>query len=120
MKPNDMQIGGNHYKKLEYEHWDFVTDVTFSDSYLKGCCSKYIVRWRDKNGIEDLQKALHYLDKIISLNINTVMVNDTALQIFVRQLNEPERQIIIDLYMLNYQSARQALEKLISEVSRNG
>lgn len=120
MNPNDMQIGGNHYKNQKYEHWDFATDVTFSDSYLKGCCSKYIVRWRDKNGIEDLQKALHYLDKIISLNFNTVMVNDSALRKFAEQLNEPERQIIVDMYMLNYQSARQALEKLISEVSHNG
>ena len=31
---------------------------------------KYITRWRDKGGVDDLRKARHYLDKLIELEDN--------------------------------------------------
>jgi len=60
MDVNDMQIGGTHYRN-KYIHWDFVCDTYMP--YLLGCATKYVSRWRDKNGVEDLRKALHYLAK---------------------------------------------------------
>lgn len=63
MDANDYQIGGNHYK-IEYEHWDFVVDIKCP--YLPAIALKYVSRWRDKGRpIEDLRKALHYLQKTI-------------------------------------------------------
>lgn len=59
-KANDRQVGGDHYKS-EYQHWDFVPDVGVN--YLLGTASKYVTRWRKKNGIQDLEKAIHYIDK---------------------------------------------------------
>ena len=35
--------------------------------FIEGNVIKYIVRWRDKNGIADLQKARHYIDMLIEL-----------------------------------------------------
>ena len=35
--------------------------------FLQGNCIKYLARYRDKNGIEDLMKAQHYLSKLIEL-----------------------------------------------------
>lgn len=35
--------------------------------YLMGNVVKYIARYRDKNGVEDLKKAQHYLDKLIEI-----------------------------------------------------
>jgi hypothetical protein len=32
---------------------------------------KYVSRWRDKGGINDLKKARHYLDKLIELEHNS-------------------------------------------------
>ena len=60
MEANEYQIGGNHYQG-EYQHWDFVCDTDLH--YLLGCATKYIARWRKKNGIQDLRKASHYLTK---------------------------------------------------------
>ena len=57
---NDRQIGGDHYKG-EYQHWDFVVDT--GQGYLDGCVTKYVSRWRKKNGVQDLEKALHYFEK---------------------------------------------------------
>lgn len=58
---NDRQVGGDHYQKKEYQHWDWVCDINLH--YLLACATKYVARWRDKNGIQDLEKARHYLGK---------------------------------------------------------
>lgn len=34
--------------------------------YLEGQITKYLFRYKDKNGAEDLQKSLHYCDKLMS------------------------------------------------------
>lgn len=59
---NDRQVGGSHYRS-EYQHWDFIVDHRIG--YLEGCSSKYATRWRKKNGLEDVEKGVHYCDKLI-------------------------------------------------------
>lgn len=61
---NDRQVGGTHYK-TDYQHWDFATDVKLP--YLESAASKYVTRWKKKNGIQDLEKSKHYIEKIIAL-----------------------------------------------------
>ncbi len=58
---NDYQHGGQHYRRGGYQHWDFVNDTGMD--YYQGNATKYVSRWRNKNGIEDLKKAEHYLTK---------------------------------------------------------
>lgn len=66
MGANDIQHGGDHYKKGgALQHWDIVARNKIN--YLEGCGSKYVSRWRDKNGLEDLEKAGHYIEKSIEL-----------------------------------------------------
>lgn len=60
-RANDRQVGGAHYQGHEYQHWDWVCDIGLN--YLLACATKYVARWRDKNGMQDLQKAMHYLAK---------------------------------------------------------
>ena len=36
------------------------------EGYCKGCAQKYIWRWRDKGGVEDLEKAQFYLIRLIT------------------------------------------------------
>ena len=62
--PNDRQVGGSHYQ-ANMQHWDLVED--FQVAYLEGVASKYLTRHKKKNGLEDLRKAEHYVDKLISL-----------------------------------------------------
>ena len=64
---NDRQIGGVHYRNQSsgLQHWDMV--AMFNLDYFQGNISKYVFRWRDKGGIQDLEKARHYLDKYIEL-----------------------------------------------------
>lgn len=62
---NKTQVGGTHYQTA-YQHWDMVADM-YGASYFKGVITKYLVRWRKKNGKEDLQKAHHYGVKLLEL-----------------------------------------------------
>jgi hypothetical protein len=61
MNPGEYQVGGSHYQSA-YESWDFILDVFGGDFFL-GNASKYVTRNRKKNGVEDLRKAVHYLEK---------------------------------------------------------
>jgi hypothetical protein len=63
---NARQVGGDHYKKAgALQHWDIV--AIFELDYFQGNITKYVFRWRDKAGIQDLEKARHYLDKYIEI-----------------------------------------------------
>lgn len=61
MQANENQIGGSHYKST-YQHWDWVTEAEMP--YLIAQITRYVSRWRKKNGIEDLEKAAHYMQKL--------------------------------------------------------
>lgn len=64
---NEYMIGGNHYKsETGEEHWDRVWRL-FGSGYFIGCITKYVERYQKKNGIEDLKKAQHFIQKLIEL-----------------------------------------------------
>ena len=63
---NDVQIAGTHYKDKAIQPWDYI--VANELGYLEGNIVKYVSRWKDKGGIDDLRKARHYLDKLIEVN----------------------------------------------------
>jgi len=60
------QIGGTHYAKCAIQPWDYVAANDLG--YFEGSIIKYVTRWRDKGGIEDLKKARHFLDKLIEVS----------------------------------------------------
>ncbi len=53
-----------HYNK-GIEMWDYAHSNNLD--FFEGNIVKYITRWKEKNGIEDLKKAKQYLDKLIEL-----------------------------------------------------
>ena len=65
---NDTQVGGQHYKAKNIQPWDYIAANQLG--YFEGNIVKYVSRWRDKGGVDDLRKARHYLDKLIELQIN--------------------------------------------------
>jgi hypothetical protein len=65
-KANEKQVAGNHYKKYgDLQPWDVITE--WGLGYLDGTALKYIARWRDKGGIDDIRKAIHFLEKFIEV-----------------------------------------------------
>jgi hypothetical protein len=64
MSANSTQVAGTHYRS-EYQHWDLVADTGMG--YFEGQITKYVTRHTSKNGLQDLQKAAHFLQKLIEL-----------------------------------------------------
>ncbi len=56
------KINPDHYKQGKREVIDFILDQKFN--YLEGNIIKYISRYKNKNGLEDLEKASWYLQKL--------------------------------------------------------
>lgn len=55
--PSSRQEGGSHYK-LKIQPFTFIAENNLS--YFQGNVIKYVVRYKNKNGIEDLNKIIHY------------------------------------------------------------
>ena len=60
-EPN--QIGGNHYSKLKIDPYEYAMENNLNPLQMNAI--KYITRYKDKNGIEDLKKALHTINRLI-------------------------------------------------------
>lgn len=65
MKAIDTQVGGGHYKNMRFQPVEL---------YAKTRCSafqaniwKYITRYRNKNGAQDIKKCIHYAQLAMEL-----------------------------------------------------
>ena len=59
------QVGGDHYSKLAIQPVEYITANKLT--YLQGNVIKYVTRYKDKNGLQDLEKAKHYINMLIEL-----------------------------------------------------
>ena len=64
----DKEVGGTHYADMKIEPIEIIE--AFELDFVQGSIIKYISRYKNKNGIEDLKKALHYCRMHKSTNIN--------------------------------------------------
>lgn len=112
MSANNTQVGGNHYSN-QYQHWDFICDTGLH--YIPANATKYISRWRKKNGIQDLEKAKHYISKAIECDIevpiSSEFVNKSCK--FAEQLHTDDS--LVFLYIANgyYQTAIEIIDDMI-------
>ena len=63
VKASDTQIGGDHYTKLAIQPMRYSMENGLDA--LQHTVIKYVTRFRDKAGIEDLEKAKHCIDMLI-------------------------------------------------------
>jgi len=60
------QVGGTHYSDRAIQPIEYINANKLG--YHEGNITKYITRYKYKNGLEDLKKALWYLEDLIKLN----------------------------------------------------
>ena len=70
-KANDRQVGGDHYRTKAIQPWDFITSNNLG--FLEGSIIKYVSRFREKGGMEDLKKAQHYLEKLTETYLEEIV-----------------------------------------------
>ena len=65
MSSLERQIGGDHYKDKPIQPIEYIFMNKLG--FCEGNIIKYLTRWKDKNGLQDLYKAQHYLEMLIEL-----------------------------------------------------
>lgn len=65
----NVQVSGDHYKNLKIQPIEYIhaNGIPFAE----GCVIKYVSRWRAKGGIKDLEKARHFIDLLIQLEVKS-------------------------------------------------
>ncbi len=63
MKALEQQIGGTHYQGYDIQPAEFMARKY--PGWLEGNVIKYVCRYQSKGGVEDLEKAQHYLSILI-------------------------------------------------------
>jgi hypothetical protein len=69
MKASDRQEGGSHYKTFTIQPVEFIHKNGIP--FIEGNIIKYVLRHKQKNGLEDLKKAKHYIDLLIEHEYQT-------------------------------------------------
>ena len=64
------QVGGKHYSKFVIQPTEFIYKNNIP--FIEGCAIKYLCRWKDKGGVQDLDKAIHFIEMLKELNNDTV------------------------------------------------
>lgn len=65
---SETQVGGDHYQSKDVQPWtamqSWMTAEEF-EGFLRGNVIKYIARYKDKDGVKDVLKARHYLERLL-------------------------------------------------------
>ena len=59
------QIGGDHYKNLKIQPVQYI--YANNIPFVEGCIIKYATRWKNKGGIKDLEKIIHFTKLLIEM-----------------------------------------------------
>ena len=94
MSANDKQVGGEHYK-MDIEPWDAIH--SWDLGYFDGTAVKYLSRWKKKNGVQDLHKAKHFIEKLIEVESGQP-TSDDGFEEFVEAYREGYRNSTVDTY----------------------
>ena len=65
LRPTATQVGGDHYKQFAIQPAEFIQRNGIG--WCEGNAIKYLCRWRQKNGRQDLEKAIHYIEMLLEM-----------------------------------------------------
>jgi hypothetical protein len=63
MKSFKKQVGGSHYKNYKIQPVEFI--IKNNIGFVEGNIIKYVLRFKEKGGAVDLEKAKHYIELLI-------------------------------------------------------
>jgi hypothetical protein len=111
--PLSRQVGGSHYQTDGIQPIEFIERNGFPFSL--GCAIKYVARWRKKGGVQDLEKAIHYLEFAIEFGAQAPVLMVPPQKFFTsNQMNEEDSEIIWHICVEQYDDAIIDLNSLIA------
>lgn len=61
--PLEVQVGGDHYKTLQIQPIEYILGNNLG--WCEGNIVKYITRWKQKGGVQDIKKVIHYAEILL-------------------------------------------------------
>jgi len=71
--PTNKQVGGDHYTRCALQPWEIIERNGLG--FFEGNVIKYVMRYQNKNGLQDLLKAKHYIEYLINREEKHVQAN---------------------------------------------
>ena len=119
MSALDIQIGGSHYRNKGIQPIELI--VALNLNFIEGNIVKYITRYKEKNGVQDLMKCIHYSQLAIELKCirhNIDIHNNYAL---ILQYIKTNDLCSVQTYVLNscLQNDYEQVKLLCNEMIKN-
>lgn len=88
-----MSIRPTYYKNAGIEVFDIIdafgAGLQGMEAFAFGNCLKYLCRYKNKNGVEDLKKAMTYLELLTQLEEIEEELQNETFESFKRAYSEP-------------------------------
>ena len=119
MSALDIQIGGSHYRNKGIQPIELI--VALNLNFIEGNIVKYITRYKEKNGVQDIMKCIHYSQLAIELKCiryNIDVHNNYAL---ILQYIKTNDLCSVQTYVLNscLQNDYEQVKLLCNEMVKN-
>lgn len=119
MSALDIQIGGSHYRNKGLQPIELI--VALNLNFIEGNIVKYITRYKEKNGVQDIMKCIHYSQLAIELKCirhNIDIHNNYAL---ILQYVKTNDLCSVQTYVLNscLQNDYEQVKLLCNEMVKN-
>lgn len=112
-------IGCSHYKKLSMQPIELIVKAKLS--FIQGNIIKYITMYKYKNGVEDINKCIHYANLAIDLNDTGPkhkMLNIAYSYCSVNKLSAPQTNVIMACVQDDYYSVIRHCKHLVKLESK--
>lgn len=93
------QVGGSHYKNLVVQPVELFAVSKWD--YFQSSIARYVTRYKNKNGIDDLEKSIHVCDMAIDLQVSSPVAPKALIDVYVR-LNNMSYNASQVLYLINH------------------
>lgn len=117
MKALDQQVGGGHYKKMPFQPVELFAKTRCTA--FQANIWKYITRYKDKAGAQDIKKCIHYAQLAMELKCNgNLGYNEMeTVQTFcsINALCDMQKRIILNAGWDKYQSVIKDCQALLQK-----
>jgi hypothetical protein len=122
------QIGGNHYQQFPFQPTEFIHKMGLN--FCQGNVIKYVCRYKFKNGLQDLEKALHYAEMLKDFHAegygetyNFERIDNPIVKTFFDKnswvLNPMQVMIIKQVLLSNYDATIYRVQELITDYTEH-
>ena len=97
MDPFSTQVGGSHYKSMKIQPVEFI--LANDLGFCEGNIIKYTCRYRQKGGVQDLEKVIHYAQLLID-SLKEKVSQEKPEQLLIEKQHQEKENLMLTLSRL--------------------